>query len=322
MSVYISRHRRKLAAAVIIGVIFILAGITGSLFFTGRLFSTSAHLDIELGDDSGAGQFIREPSIDIAEVGSGGGSVPKVLQVPESGAVTNTISLGQNSGMSDISILGRSVIYYGRITLDVDDVEYTTHKIHELALKMNGFVSDISIIKGDDSKSGTITIRIPQQSFFQTIELIKQFGSVEYKQVSSQDVTEQQIDLEARLRNARATEERFINLLLLSYSVEDILMVERELSGIRNQIERIQGQLSFLENRVEFSTLTVFMSERSPKPLLPEVDFLESLRIGIQVLIIVIQGLIVLIFALLPIGVIAWIGKYLYQRRQKRKQTI
>ena len=272
-------RRRILAAVVIIIVILGLAGLTGLFLSSPRSQFSQSRL----------------------------GAEPISVTAPETGS------------SKDISILGRSVVYIGRLSVEVNDVNTTVQRIQSDVSRMNGFVADLSIVNGERSKSGTITIRVPQDRFFRAIHLIEQLGEVKDKQISSQDVTETQIDLQARLNNAHATEKRLLDLLEKSVNVKDILQVEKELARVRGEIERIQGQLTFLERRIEFSTITVFIIEPAPQPLLPEADFLEPFRAGFQGLIIVVQGLIVLVLTLLPLGVIGGIGYYIYRWRKKRR---
>lgn len=272
-------RRRILAAVVILIVILGLAGLTGLSLSSTRSQFSQNRLGAELA------------SVKVAETGSS----------------------------TDISILGRSVIYSGQLSVEVNDVNTTVQKIQSDVSRMNGFIADLYIVKGERSKSGTMTIRVPKDRFFRAIHLIEQLGEVKDKRVSSQDVTETQIDLQARLNNAHATEKRLLDILEKSVNVKDILQVENELARVRGEIERIQGQLTFLERRIEFSTITVFIIEPAPQPLLPEANFLESFRAGFQGLVMVVQGFIVLVIILLPLGVIGGIGYCIYRWRKRRR---
>ena len=86
---------------------------------------------------------------------------------------------------------------------------------------------------------------------------MRRIGEVHSEDLRAQDVTEQFIDLDARLRSALRTEGSLLDLLDRATDVEDVIAIERELSRIRTDIERLQGQLNFLERRVSLSTLTV-----------------------------------------------------------------
>ena len=228
---------------------------------------------------------------------------------------------GGASSTTDLSLVGRSIVYNGRLSLEVGDVDSTVQAIRSLVSGMDGYVADLSIFKGDRATSGTITLRIPQTNFFQAVELIEQLGEVKDRQISSDDVTERQIDLQARLDNSLATEERFLNLLNKSFSVEDVLKVERELGRVRGEIEVLEGQLKFLESRVALASLTVFMAEPGAVPLLPDVDLVEPFRLGFLGLTLVVQGLIVLILTLLPIGAIVGAVYYIRRRIRRRKRS-
>ena len=108
----------------------------------------------------------------------------------------------------------------------------------------------------------------PREQFFDTIDRISALGDVLSQDIASQDVTDQFIDLEARLNALKTEEASLFTLLGIADSVTDILTIERELARIRAGIERLQGQLNLLENRVAMSTITVSLF--GPESLLTE----------------------------------------------------
>jgi hypothetical protein len=126
-----------------------------------------------------------------------------------------------------------------------------------IAESAGGFIETLSTSGGADPERGNATIRVPGNAFFNAMERIKAPGEVTGEQVDSDDVTEQIIDLAARLRSEQAKEERFLELLDTTRTVSEVLNVERELSWVRTEIERLQGQLSFIERRVSLATINV-----------------------------------------------------------------
>ena len=102
-----------------------------------------------------------------------------------------------------------------------------------------------------------MTIRVPQDQFFTALERIEALGEVQSKNVGSEDVSEQFIDLEARLKSSLREEESLLSLLGRSVTVSEVLAIERELARVRSEIERWQGQLNFLERRVALATIIV-----------------------------------------------------------------
>ncbi len=153
--------------------------------------------------------------------------------------------------------VGRMVIHSGNISISVDDVPATVDQVRVIAESSGGFVEQLSRTGEGSDQFATLTIRVPRDQFFTILDRIGALGEVRDEFVSSDDVTEQFIDLEARLRSATHEEARLVELLGSAETVADLLVIERELGRVRTEIERLQGRLNFLSSRVELSTITV-----------------------------------------------------------------
>ena len=151
----------------------------------------------------------------------------------------------------------RQVISQASVSMEVDEVPAAVAQVRTTAESLGGFVGQLSSSGGPERQQSTMTIRVPQAEFFTALEHIKSLGKVRSENVGSEDVTERFIDLEARLRSALREEESLLSLLDKANQVSEILTIERELSRVRSDIERGQGQLNFLERRVDLSTITV-----------------------------------------------------------------
>ncbi len=146
------------------------------------------------------------------------------------------------------------------VSLEVEAVQGAVVSVRNIAESLGGFVDQLSSSGGGESQQATITIRVPQVQFLNAIESIEALGQVVSSSVSSEDVSEQFIDLEARLKSSLRQEQSLLSLLERAETLNDLLTLERELSRVRSDIERIQGQLSFLERRVELATITVSLT--------------------------------------------------------------
>jgi len=134
---------------------------------------------------------------------------------------------------------------------------------------------------------------------------------------SGRDVTEEYIDLEARLRNLRRQEERLLEILDRAESVKDVLEVERELGRVRGEIERLEGRLRYLSNRVEFATITVELLE--PEPIAQSLGLRSAISDAMKGLVTVTRALIVAIGYLLPIAAVAAVLFALLRRVRKKR---
>ena len=101
---------------------------------------------------------------------------------------------------------------------------------------------------------------MPQAQFSSAVEQIELVGKVQSKNLGSEDVSERFIDLQARLKSSLREDESFLSLLDRTSTVIEVLAIERELTRVRLDIERLQGQLNFLERRIDLATITVSLS--------------------------------------------------------------
>ncbi|MEE9285364.1 MAG: DUF4349 domain-containing protein, partial [Dehalococcoidia bacterium] len=154
----------------------------------------------------------------------------------------------------------RKVISTANLSLEVPDVESAIAQVRAVAESLGGFVQQLSSSGGPDAQRATVTIRVPQPDFFTALERIEALGQVQSRNVGSEDVSERFIDLEARLTSAQREEASLLKLLERATTVTEILTIERELTRVRSDIERSQGQLNFLERRVALATITVTLA--------------------------------------------------------------
>jgi hypothetical protein len=148
-------------------------------------------------------------------------------------------------------------------------VEAATVQIRDIADSLGGFVENLNISGDDEGRHGSMTIRVPQAQFSSAVDRIESVGKVRSKDLGSEDVSERFIDLEARLKSSLREEESLLSLLGRTATVSEILTIERELSRVRSNIERFQGQLNFLERRIDLATITVSLvspEKRSGEP--------------------------------------------------------
>ena len=130
----------------------------------------------------------------------------------------------------------------------------------EIAARHGGFVvrSDRS---GEDARRGSVTVRIPSDRFEAALGEIRDLGEVQHETISGQDVGQEFVDLEARLRNLHATEAVLLRLFDEATSVTDTIRIQNELTGIQLEIERIEGRLRYLQDQTDLGTITVALAE-------------------------------------------------------------
>jgi len=131
----------------------------------------------------------------------------------------------------------------------------------EVARRHGGFVLSTSVEAGN-AKSGRLVIRVPAESFERALTDIESLGDVGREVVSGEDVSQEFVDLQARLRNAEAQEKVLLKLMDRSKSVQDTIDVQRELQTVQLLAEQLSGRLRYLEDQTSFSTITLALGEK------------------------------------------------------------
>ena len=173
----------------------------------------------------------------------------------------------------------RQVISQASLTVEVEDVGMAITELRVFVESVGGFIEHVSTTDGPQPGRGSATIRVPAEQFNHTIDRIEAFGEVLGQSLGQTDVTGDAIDLAARLRSERSAEASLLKLLDRAVSVSDVLTVERELGRVRANVERLQGQLDFIERSVALATITVtFALPPDPTASAPSA----SLRIEVR----------------------------------------
>lgn len=173
-----------------------------------------------------------------------------------------TMPYGGATGVAtqdQISQSEKKIIKNGSLSLLTKKVDEASKSIEQIAESNGGSIDEIDIYNvTNDTKAGTITVRVPNNSFDKTIDAIKKIAvKVEREEISTDDVTAQFVDLEARLTNYRAVEKQYQSILTSAKTVDDTLAVYAKLAEVRGNIESVQGQINYLSRQIDMSIITV-----------------------------------------------------------------
>jgi hypothetical protein len=159
----------------------------------------------------------------------------------------------------------RRVIRNGEIDLEVSDVETASRQFRELVADRGGFMTSSSAqTLSEDRKRNFLSFDVPAEQFESTLDRMRDHSIVTeviHESTTTQDVTEEYVDLESRLSNLMATEARFVELLDSAISISEILDVEYELSRVRGEIEQLQGRINYLDQRTSYSRISVTLEQ-------------------------------------------------------------
>lgn len=207
---------------------------------------------------AGTGDAVASSAPSASAMRAEGGSASG-LSMGSSGGGT-----GEAGGAGPVAAQGLPPIDAGKVvksaTLALDVKEGGFETAHDKALRAvedaGGFVQS--------SESNTtrlnLTIRVPADSFESTLTRLRELGEVKDESVSGQDVTEEYVDLDARLRHWRAQEAVFLELLSRAGTIAETVEVRRELSVIQQTIEQLEGRIRFLDDRTGFSTVSLVIA--------------------------------------------------------------
>jgi hypothetical protein len=225
---------------------------------------------------------------------------------------------------SDLNSTGeRMIVRTGEMSLIVEEVSQASEEIAQLAASLGGYVVSSSIWGEDEDERGWISIRVPDDNFEQALVELRDLAvRVESESTDSQDVTEEYIDLQARLNNAEATEQQYLLLLEKAEDVDDILRIYDYLSQVRQEIEQIKGQMQYLERTTSTSLISVELEpETTTQPLVrvgwSALEVLKAAARGLVTAGQVLASIAIWLLIFIPIwgtilGIILW-------RRHKRK---
>ena len=171
----------------------------------------------------------------------------------------------------------RKLIKEGRVEFETDNLNTTRKTIFEAVNKYKGYVSYDQEYKSPGRNSNTIMVRVPASNFDNFLndatQGVEKFDS---KEINVKDVTEEFVDIQARLKTKKELEQRYIELLEDAKNVTEILEIERQAGQLRSEIESIEGRLKYLQDQVSFSTLTMTFFETVPN----ETEFAQKFKNG------------------------------------------
>ena len=160
--------------------------------------------------------------------------------------------------------LGNRIVRTATVELEVgqDRLNDTINRATDVVTRAKGiYVGSSTSVPGDDAASGQVSFRVPVDAFEPVLRELKGLGTYRGERSSTEDVTNQYVDLNGQLAAWRAQERVYLRLLDRAKSIADVIAVQNQLQQVQSNIERLQGQLNHLEDQSSFSTIVLQLSE-------------------------------------------------------------
>lgn len=273
------------------------------------------------------GVYNRDGATQSAEVVQ-----PTTSQSLETQKVSLTDAGTAASAAEAAEAVDRKIIRNANLTMEVHSTTDTQHRITSIAESHGGFVVTSESKQREAAEPAhrtldiKLVVRVPATRFGTALDQIRGLASnLREENVAGQDVTEEFIDLEARIKTQRALEVQFLEIMKQARTVSDAMEVQSQIAGVRTDIEKLEGRKRFLENRASMSTITINLE--TPRQIAVNTTGFgrslrdavsESIDLGSGLLLFIVRFVIVMvpviIFLLLPLGLLF---RY-FVRRAKR----
>jgi hypothetical protein len=248
------------------------------------------------------------------------GEAPAVMVQPTAGADYYVAKEAEEAGSSPAApgnaareFLGIERLVIRNATLDivVQDTEATLTQIQALVKELGGYVVESSTYKYQQGLQASVTFRVPADQLDAALERVRELATeVRHESITGQDVTEEYVDLESRLRHLEATEKRLETFLDEAEDTEAALAVYEQLRQVNAEIEQVKGRMNYLQESAALSMVTLSITpDALAQPIevggwRPQGTLRGAFEALIKVLQFLVDALIVIVVLVLPVLVV------------------
>lgn len=227
----------------------------------------------------------------------------------------------------------RMVIYQANMHIEVKEYDKVEKQIQDKVAKLNGYIVETATYnRNENSIEGYLMVKVPQESFYAFLNDVEETSiNVHERQISGSDVTEEFVDLESRLKSKRVVEERLLSFMENAKKTEDLLKISADLGDVQQEIEQIVGRMNYLQNNVNYSTVTIHIQEKllnvssmqNPDELNTWLKAKSLFMDTVNGIITFFSGVFVIVVGLspiiVPVGVAGLIVVYVVKKQGKQK---
>jgi hypothetical protein len=222
----------------------------------------------------------------------------------------------------------RKIIRNGDFTIESKNPSDDQRKIASIAESLGGFVvtSEFKQAASSDASGSSVNVivRVPSAQFDKAInEIIKTGSQIIYQKTSGKDVTEEFVDLEARLRAKHALENQYLEIMKRASKISDVLEVQEKLTDVRTEIEQMEGRRRYLDNQASLSTINITLQSPAAIVAATQNGFWRSIKNsfgdGIDEAVGIVLGVIHFVIVAIPVFILVilplWFGLRFLNRR-------
>lgn len=187
----------------------------------------------------------------------------------------------QMASLTDIPRVQPQLIKRAELSVKVDSIDDSIQAISEVIKQAQADLISFQDRKPPNaslSHSVSMEIRVPQERLEATVNALANLGTVLHRSLNAQDVSDQLVDNDARLRNLRRQEELVLRIMDRSGSVKDIMDAAQQLGQIRDAIERLDAQVKYLQQQVAYSTISLELEAPPTEEAQPEIPLDNQLK--------------------------------------------
>lgn len=274
-----------------------------------------------------------------AAAAEGKASSSEALTKPKEGAaelapndIKNApITVMPATGSDEAAGFNRKLIYRANLVMPVEDYSKAQTALRDLVALSGAYILQFPENANTGERGGTYTIKVAANGFVSLLDGLEKMSPSLQRNVQGQDVTEEYVDLNSRLKAKQMVETRLLGFMEKASKTDELLAFSNELSKVQEAIEQIKGRVRYLDQNVSFSTIELRMYQQTGnKPLLSDPNKLtlveriqKAWNSSLNVLVAVLQGILVFLAAAFPILVISLlIGVPIWVFRRKRNKQL
>lgn len=208
---------------------------------------------------AGCARNAREEAVNNANMVRAMRPAQTAKDAPGTVTESHSLAIQQDGGLPTQG--EQRLIRNADLTLEVPALAAVLTSLEQLARQSGGMITNSSFSGLEQQRTASVTVRLPEAAFDGFLLEAEKLGKVVARQTYTSDVTRQYIDLEARIGNLQRQEQRLLSILEQAKTVKEILDIEKELERVRGQLESMTGDFRYLRDRVEFSTVNVYLAE-------------------------------------------------------------